>query len=122
MRDRDFVMEVPVVKDQSATAAASAGVVESPRAYCHLGNHSNSCTATIAMDIIHTARSREEEVFVPRKRFKASDLPLNSTQRSTIDSLLHTIKKKGEYDALRKKIWSEYAESVSINAIEHLRA
>lgn len=55
-----------------------------------------------------------EHVFVPRKRFKTSELPLTSTQRSTIDGLLHTIKKKGEYDALRKKVWSQYAESVSV--------
>lgn len=55
-----------------------------------------------------------EQIFVPRKRFKTTELPLNSTQRSTIDSLLHTIKKKGEYDALRKKVWSQYAESVSV--------
>ena len=55
----------------------------------------------------------EEPAFIPRKRFKTSELPLSSTQRSTIDSLLHTIKKKGEYDALRKKVWSQYAESVS---------
>lgn len=55
-----------------------------------------------------------EQVFVPRKRFKTTELPLNSTQRSTIDGLLHTIKKKGEYDALRKKVWSHYAESVSV--------
>ena len=67
-----------------------------------------------AMDVRPTVRSREEEAFVPRKKFKTSDLPLNSTQRAIIDGLLHTIKKKGEYDALRKKIWSEYAESVSL--------
>ena len=67
------------------------------------------------LDLIPSLRPREEDVFVPRKKFKTSDLPLNSTQRSTIDSLLHTIKKKGEYDALRKTIWSEYAETVSNN-------
>lgn len=55
----------------------------------------------------------EGESFTPRKRFKASELPLNAAQRSTIDGLLHTIKKKGEYDTLRKKVWSQYAESVS---------
>lgn len=55
-----------------------------------------------------------EQVFVPHKRFKTTELPLNSTQRSTIDGLLHTIKKKGEYDALRKKVWSQYAVSVSV--------
>lgn len=55
-----------------------------------------------------------EQVFVSRKRFKTTELPLNSTQRSTIDGLLHTIKKKGEYDALRKRVWSRFAESVSV--------
>lgn len=53
----------------------------------------------------------EDEVSPTRKRFKTSELPLNSTQRSSIDGLLHTIKKKGEYDALRKQVWSQFAES-----------
>ncbi|KAL8886838.1 MAG: hypothetical protein Q9192_006422, partial [Flavoplaca navasiana] len=54
---------------------------------------------------------REIEVFQPRKRFKPSELPLSATQRSTIEDLLHTIKKKGEYDTLRKQVWSEFVES-----------
>lgn len=53
------------------------------------------------------------DVFVPRKKLKTSELPLSSAQRSTIDTLLHTIKKKGVYDALRKQVWSEYTDSVS---------
>lgn len=52
-------------------------------------------------------------VFVPRKKIKTSELPLSSAQRATIDTLHHTIKKKGVYDALRKMVWSEYTESVS---------
>lgn len=56
----------------------------------------------------------EEPAFTHRKKFKTSELPLNSAQRSGIDGLLHTLKKKGEYDALRKKVWSQYAESVSV--------
>ncbi|KAL9577663.1 MAG: hypothetical protein Q9212_006220 [Teloschistes hypoglaucus] len=56
-------------------------------------------------------REEEEEDLPPRKRFKTSDLPLNATQRSAIDSLLHTFKKKGEYDVLRKKVWAQYLES-----------
>lgn len=62
-----------------------------------------------------------EQVFVPRKRFKTSELPLTSTQRATIDSLLHTVKKKGEYDALRKKIWSQYASSVCVEVSDTLQ-
>ncbi|KAL8770869.1 MAG: hypothetical protein Q9209_003520 [Squamulea sp. 1 TL-2023] len=54
---------------------------------------------------------REDEAFQPRKRFKACELPLSATQRSTIDELLHTIKKKGEYDTLRKKVWSAFVDS-----------
>lgn len=48
----------------------------------------------------------------PRKRFKATELPLSPTQRSVIDGLLHTFKKKGEFDTLRKKVWNQYSESV----------
>ncbi|KAL8951432.1 MAG: hypothetical protein Q9222_002593 [Ikaeria aurantiellina] len=63
----------------------------------------------------------DEEAFRPRKRFKTSELPLNATQRSTIDGLLHTIKKKGEYDTLRKKVWSEFADSEAKKSFnEHL--
>ena len=56
----------------------------------------------------------EDPVPLPRKRFKTTELPLNSTQKSSIDNILHTIKKKGEYDTLRKKVWSQFAESVRI--------
>ncbi len=53
----------------------------------------------------------EDSASPTRKRFKTSELPLNSIQRSSIDGLLHTIKKKGEYDALRKQVWSQFAQS-----------
>ena len=48
-----------------------------------------------------------------RKRFKTSDLPLNSAQRNSIDALVSTIKKKGEFDAVRKQVWMQYFEGVS---------
>ena len=49
---------------------------------------------------------------LPRKRFKATELPLSPSQRSVIDGILHTFKKKGEFDALRKQVWNQYSESV----------
>lgn len=49
----------------------------------------------------------------PRKKFKVSDLPLTSGQRAAIDGLVHTIKKKGLYDTVRKQVWAQYTESVS---------
>ncbi|KAL8989060.1 MAG: hypothetical protein Q9177_001971 [Variospora cf. flavescens] len=51
------------------------------------------------------------EATQPRRRFRTSELPLNATQRSTIDGLLHTVKKKGHWDRLRKEVWSQFEAS-----------
>lgn len=67
-----------------------------------------------SVDTIGSKNVLENSEVVPRKRFKTSELPLNATQKSTIDGLLHTIKKKGEYDLLRKKVWSQFEESVCL--------
>lgn len=56
----------------------------------------------------------EDDVLLTRKRFKASELPLSLSQRSVVDGILHTFKKKGEFDALRKQVWDEYSESVGL--------
>lgn len=42
------------------------------------------------------------------KKFKAEDLPITTAQRSVIDSLLHSFKKKGGFDTTRKQIWAEF--------------
>jgi len=47
-----------------------------------------------------------------RRKLKLSDLPLTSAQRSAIDSLLHTFKKKGEFDVIRKRVYSQFEEGV----------
>ncbi|KAK4632197.1 hypothetical protein CLAFUW4_03911 [Fulvia fulva] len=54
----------------------------------------------------------------PRKKPKISELPLSSTQRASIDSMLHTFKKKGEFDALRKKAFQQYNESAKRGMFE----
>lgn len=58
-------------------------------------------------------RSFEHDVDALPKRFKAPELPLSQSQRSVIDGMLHTFKKKGEFDALRKQVWDQFSESVS---------
>ncbi|MCJ1337972.1 hypothetical protein MMC09_003256 [Bachmanniomyces sp. S44760] len=63
-----------------------------------------------AMEIVAATGGQDSTVPLP-KRFKTSELPLSVSQRTSIDNLLHTIKKKGEFDALRKKIWSLYTDS-----------
>lgn len=58
-----------------------------------------------------------------RKKPKVSELPLSSNQRASIDSMLHTFKKKGEFDALRKKTFQQYSESAQRGIFEQsLRA
>src|SRR5437762_5596538 len=56
----------------------------------------------------------EGDYVPPRKRFKTSDLPLPAATRSAIDGLVHTFKKKGEFDKLRKHLWGKFTESVRI--------
>ncbi len=68
-----------------------------------------------SVDTIGSKHALEEQEFIPRKRFKTSELPLTATQKSTIDGILHTIKKKGEYDLLRKQVWSQFEESVCLS-------
>lgn len=49
----------------------------------------------------------------PRKRFKASELPLTQHQRTAIDNLVHTFKKKGQFDTLRKTAYSAFEDSAA---------
>jgi COMPASS (Complex proteins associated with Set1p) component shg1 len=46
------------------------------------------------------------------KRPKISELPINSSQRNQIDGLIHTFKRVGEFDKLRKQIYTQFMESV----------
>ncbi|TKA66592.1 hypothetical protein B0A49_10130 [Cryomyces minteri] len=66
----------------------------------------------------------EDGTPVPYKRLKLSDLPLAQAKRSSIDNLMHTFKKKGEFDALRKKTFARFdegeAKSVLTTALNEL--
>lgn len=53
-----------------------------------------------------------------RKKPKVSELPLSSAQRASIDGMLHTFKKKGEFDAIRKKAFQQYNESAQRGMFE----
>lgn len=69
-----------------------------------------------AVEAIASKRPFEEIAepdVLPRKRFKISELPLSSTKKSTIDGLIHKIKKKGSYDNLRRKVWTLFDQAVS---------
>jgi hypothetical protein len=47
-----------------------------------------------------------------RKKFKAEDLPLSAAQHAAIDKLLHSFKKKGGFDSIRKQLWADFNEGV----------
>jgi hypothetical protein len=47
-----------------------------------------------------------------RKKFKTEELPLTSAQHEAVDELLHSFKKKGGFDNIRKKAWSEFHDGV----------
>jgi hypothetical protein len=49
---------------------------------------------------------------VQRKKFKTEELPLTAGQHEAIENLLHSFKKKGGFDTIRKKIWSEFHDGV----------
>ena len=50
---------------------------------------------------------------IARKKPKLSDLPLSQVQRSAIESLVDTFRRKGEYDAIKSLVRTQYESDVS---------
>lgn len=69
-----------------------------------------------SLEVAGTKRDLQSAEY-PRKRLRIADLPLSASQRSAIDGLVHTIKKKGIYDTLRKQVWSQFNESVRVQSV-----
>ena len=67
-----------------------------------------------SVNVVSHKHSLEVLTGPQRKRFKTSELPLTSGQRSSIDALLHTFKKKGGFDVLRKKVWAGFNDDVRL--------
>lgn len=53
-------------------------------------------------------RASPEVNFWQRKKFKTEELPLSAAQHAAIENLLHSFKKKGGFDNVRKKIWADF--------------
>lgn len=56
--------------------------------------------------------SPDVDLPLPRKKFKTEELPLSAAQHTAIEELLHSFKKKGSFDHVRKKIWADFDEGV----------
>lgn len=54
------------------------------------------------------------EPTMTRKKLKISDLPLTQNKRAAIEAILHTFKKRGEFDTLRKEAFRAFDQSVSL--------
>ena len=72
----------------------------------------------MATDVAMVGTNANEFELPPRKKPKISELPLSSAQRAYIDGMLHTFKKKGEFDGLRKKAFQRYNESAQRGKFE----
>ncbi|CAD0046226.1 unnamed protein product [Aureobasidium pullulans] len=55
--------------------------------------------------------TRDETDVSFRKRPRVADLPLSQSKRGSIDSLLLTFKKKGQFDDLRKNTFAQFNQS-----------
>lgn len=51
-----------------------------------------------------------------RKKLRPSELPLSQAKRSAIDSLVHTFRKKGQYDTIRKELMAQYVAGVGASS------
>lgn len=77
--------------------------------------HHVAMAATLKLDTMDDVSDFQ---LPPRKKPKTSDLPLSSAQRSSIEGMLHTFKKKGDFDSLRKKAFQQYNESAQRGMFE----
>jgi hypothetical protein len=72
--------------------------------------HSSSIRANMAAAADTSAGAQAD---LPRRKPpRVSDLPLSSSKRASIDSLLHTFKKKGQFDELRKNTFAQFDHGV----------
>ncbi|KAJ5314210.1 Elongation factor Tu [Penicillium atrosanguineum] len=65
-------------------------------------------TDEVMEDVPGTKRPALDIESLKRKKFKADDLPLSAAQHAAIDKLLHSFRKKGGFDNMRKQIWAEF--------------
>lgn len=56
---------------------------------------------------------------IQRKKFKTEELPLSASQRTAVDNLLYSFKKKGAFDSVRKLMWSEFNDGVRRYSFVH---
>ncbi|KAF3397758.1 hypothetical protein F1880_005932 [Penicillium rolfsii] len=72
--------------------------------------HDSTMANDEAMEDVQTGTTRPaiDMESLKRKRFKADDLPISASQHAAIDKLLHSFKKKGGFDSIRKQIWADF--------------
>lgn len=76
--------------------------------------HDSTMATDEAMEDVQmgTKRPSIDMESLKRKKFRADDLPISASQHAAIDKLLHSFKKKGGFDSIRKQIWAEFNDGV----------
>jgi hypothetical protein len=85
--------------------------------------HDSTMATDEAMEDVHMGMKRPsiDMESLKRKKFKAEDLPISAAQHAAIDKLLHSFKKKGGFDSIRKQIWAEFNDGVCSSSDEAMR-
>ena len=104
--------EVPRPRIANHMPVTSTCEQKKPPVYIH---HNTNMAAAINPAIMDDVSDFQ---LPPRKKPKTSDLPLSSAQRASIEGMLHTFKKKGDFDSLRKKAFQQYNESAQRGMFE----
>ncbi|KAG7105828.1 hypothetical protein HYQ44_014528 [Verticillium longisporum] len=92
-------LALPMATDTPAPAASAAPPAAAAATDTHLQQQPQQ------------QQQQPQQPPAPVRNFKAADLPLPSATRAAIESLAHSFKKKGGYDAMRKEIWEKFEAS-----------
>lgn len=93
----------------SAIGASTATFFTSPR---ETSQHHNMAQVDRRKRSLEHEGDALPDPVTARKKLKTSDLPLTQNKRAAIEAILHTFKKKGEFDSLRKDAFNKFEQSV----------
>jgi hypothetical protein len=89
-----------------------------PLSYTHSPTFLSLAVHIAPIDMAEVGRKRAldgEGIQQMRKKLRPSELPLSQSKRSAIDNLVHTFRKKGHYDSIRKELLAQYEASVRVS-------
>ena len=108
---QSFLSPSPARQNQNRPLDSISQTVDDLPKYTPTGPRDMSISHSLVWKRPAVAPEPDDAEF-KRKKLKLSDLPISGAQRATIDGLLLTFKKSGEFDKLRKSIFAQFESSV----------